>query len=149
MFISKKGQGSIEIIIGIFFLIFFLYVFNIIAQDTVKTIEVNKIKEQEQEIVLSLSSFLYAGSNIYDDNKFNILDLNMTYKVPQINIASSKLSCIIVVQNLSIIAITRYNNQNISYLIPTQTPNTYYTPIIASCGSELVCVTDNNKIRCE
>jgi len=148
MFFSKKGQGSIEIIFGIFFLILFLYIFNILAQDTVNTIEVNKIKEDEQEIILSLSDFLYSGANIYDDNKFNIIDLNMVYNVPQINIPSSRVSCSIVVTDFRLSIITEYNDENIIYFVSSIVPDTFVLPINTSCGNQLSCITDSGKIRC-
>jgi len=145
---SNKAQGSIEIIIGIFFLIFFLYIFNLMAADTVKTVEINKIKEQEQEVVLSLSDFLYSGASIYADPKFNIIDYNMQYRVPEINIPSSRLSCIITIDTLRTTMITGYDDENIIYTVPNILPNTYETPIVTNCGNELSCVTQGNKLRC-
>ena len=147
---SNKGQSSIEIIIGILFLIFFLYVFNMLAEDTARTLEINKIKEQEQEIVLSLSDFLYSGGNIFSDSHFGVIDYTATYMIPQISVPSKRLDCNIEINLASIKITTEYNDTNISYLVANQVPTgTYNLPITTSCGSDLTCKKIGTKLRCE
>jgi len=148
---SNKAQSSVEILIGIFFIIFFIYIFNILAEDTVETLEINKIKEQEQEIILSLSDFLYSGTNVLSDQKFNITDYNASYKIPVINIPSQKPTCEITISDLSIKIVTTYNNKTIFYSVANVIPADSYdltTEIIKTCGSELFCYNDANILRC-
>jgi len=146
---SNKAQSSIEIIIGIFFIILFIYIFNLLATDTVKTLEINKIKEQEQDITLSLSNFLYSSSNIVTEDKFNIIDYSSSYKVPTINIPSEKLQCDIFISEDTISISAYYNNTEINYIINNQVPSdSYVLPIATTCGRELVCENNANKIRC-
>jgi len=147
---SNKAQGSIEILIGIFFIIFFIYIFNILASNTVETLEINKIKEQEQEIVLSLSDFLYFGVGVLN-NGYNIVDYNATYKIPLITIPSQKPTCVVTIDKFGISIVTEYNNKNISYSIANVLPQGSYdisSPITKTCGSELSCVIVGNKLGC-
>jgi len=148
---SNKAQSSVEILIGIFFLIFFIYIFNVLAEDTAQTLEINQIKEQEQEIVLSLSDFLYAGNNVFIDNKYNITEYDASYKIPVINIPSQNPSCTVTISNVNIRILTTYNDKNITYSISNILPSTSYnlsSPVIKNCGSELFCSNDLNKLRC-
>ncbi|MEI8363857.1 MAG: hypothetical protein WCF78_00155 [archaeon] len=149
---SNKAQSSVEILIGIFFIIFFIYIFNILAEDTVATLEINKIKEQEQEIILSLSDFLYSGTNVLTDQKFNITDYNASYKIPVITIPSQKPTCEITISNLEIKIVTTYNNKTIFYRVTNQIPADSYdltSEIVKTCGSELFCYNDANILRCD
>jgi hypothetical protein len=148
---SNKAQSSVEILIGIFFIIFFIYIFNILAEDTVETLEINLIKEQEQEILLSLSDFLYSSTSVFDINSFNIIDYNASYKIPLINLPSQKPECTVIINSLSLQITTNYNNRDISYSIPNILPLNSYdlsTPIIKKCGGELFCSLDVNKLGC-
>ncbi len=147
---SNKAQGSVEILIGIFFIIFFIYIFNILAANTVETLEINKIKEQEQEIVLSLSDFLYSGVNVLEEG-YNIIAYDATYRIPLIMVPSQNPTCTVTIDKFDISIVTEYNDRNVSYSIANIIPQDSYnlsSPIVTNCGSELSCTIDTGKLEC-
>ncbi len=151
MFTNKKGQASIEIIIIIVFLILFLYVFNNMADSNAKTLEVNKIKEQEQEIALALNNFLKLQESILGDaaEKYNIVDYNSTFRIPSIQVPSQKLSCEITVSDTSIGITADYKGESIDYSYATSlSTNKYNLPITINCNQILTCLDNSYKLEC-
>ena len=145
---AKKGQLSIEVLIIIIFFITFIYVYNNLAEQTVYSLEVNKIKEQELTIGLSLNEFLEAQKNILEDT--NIVDYNATYRLPTIAIASKRItSCFVDINLESQLMIVQTDYSNIHTDIPINLPDTNFdiTGVI-SCGQIIDCNKPLDKIEC-
>ncbi|HOZ35409.1 MAG TPA: hypothetical protein PLK55_00285 [archaeon] len=145
---TKKGQLSIEVLIIIIFFITFIYVYNNLAEQTVYSLEVNKIKEQELTIALSVNEFLEAQKNILADS--TIVDYNATYRLPTIAIASRKLTSCFVDINLDtqqLIVQTDYSNIHTDIDINLSSTDFNISGII-SCGQTIVCDKPSTKIEC-
>jgi hypothetical protein len=148
---NKKAQISIEIIIIIVFIIVFLYIFNNLAEDTVRTLEFNEIKNQQKEIALSLNEFLKLQESIVNREKLNIIDYNSTMYIPEINVASQKVNCLITIDQNKIIINTQYDDLFVSTDQNVNLSNTDYNftpPISIYCGQPLVCKKNNMLIEC-
>lgn len=145
---TKKGQLSIEVLIILIFLITFIYVYNNLAEQTVYSLEVNKIKEQEMTIALSVNEFLEAQKNIFNDS--NIIDYNATYRIPTIAIASTRMGvCFVDVNTESQTIIVQTDYSNIFTQINTNIDSTnFYITGITSCGQHISCIKNLTKIEC-
>jgi len=144
---TNKGQLSIEILIILIFLITFIYVYNNLAEQTVYTLEINKIKEQEQGVAISLNEFLESQKNIISDS--SIVDYNSSYKLSNITIPSKKIVCYVDV-NLDISEIlvrSDYSNVNTVYNT-TIDSNNFILPERINCGQEIICDLNTGKIEC-
>ena len=148
MFLSRKGQVSIEIIIILVFVILFISVYTDLANDTVKTIETSKIKNQQQEIILSFKDFLlFQKSDLVTG--YGITDINSSYIVPYILIPSAKSNCIIYVNDNNLSIETTYDNSIITTTVNVEIPSTYYaTSLTVHCGREVVCGLSLGKLSC-
>jgi hypothetical protein len=146
---AKKGQLSIEVLIILIFLITFIYVYDNLAEQTVYSLEVNKIKEQELTIGLSLNEFLEAQKNILTDT--NIIDYNATYRLPTIAIASKRItSCFVDINLDTQLMIVQTDYSNIHTDLNINLPNSDFNiPEIISCGQIISCTIDGALIKCE
>lgn len=143
---TKKGQLSIEVLIIIIFFITFIYVYNNLAEQTVYSLEVNKIKEQELTIALSVNEFFEAQKNILADT--NIVDYNATYRLPTIAIASKKITSCFVDINLDnqlLIVQTDYSNIHTDLNVNLPISDFNITGII-SCGQTILCEKSSTEI---
>jgi len=142
----KKGQVSVELLIVILFLIAFIYVYNTLAEQTVYSLELTKIKEQEQDIVLSLNEFIQLQKNIiYDSN----ITYESRYKIPEIAIASKRVPCKINISQTGY-QIDVNSDWIVSYNLNAELPASKFT--ISSffvCGQEINCIKYDGKIKCE
>lgn len=146
---TKKGQLSIEVLIIIIFLITFIYVYNNLAEQAVYSLEVNKIKEQELTIALSVNEFLEAQKNILADT--DIVDYNATFRIPTITIASKKITSCFVDVNLEdqkLIVQTDFSNIYTSININLPIADFDISGKI-SCGQTILCKLEDVKIKCK
>ncbi|MFA5746123.1 MAG: hypothetical protein WCX82_03085 [archaeon] len=144
---KNKGQLSIEVLIILIFLITFIYVYNNLGEQTVYTLEVNKIKEQEQGIAISLNEFLESQKSILYDS--SIIDYNSTYRLSNISIPSKKVVCYVDI-NLDIsqmLVISDYSNINTVYN-STISNTEFILPHRINCGQEIICDLNTGKIEC-
>jgi len=142
----KKGQISIELLIVILFLIVFIYVHNTLAEQTTQSLELIKIKEQQQEIVMSFNEFLQSQRNVLYVTK--IEEYVSKYKISDIYLASKKPLCNIYLSDTEI-RIETNTNGTISYSQKTSLPATIYTlPLVIGCGQEISCTKNKEKIEC-
>lgn len=144
----KKGQISIELLIVILFLIAFIYVYNTLAEQTVYSLEISKIKEQEQDIALSLNEFLQLQRNVLNYHNSEIINYQSSYKIPEISLSSRRTPCKI---NLSETSIDVDVNTDwvVSYNYGTSLPAATFTlPSEIMCGHEIVCTLQPNQIIC-
>jgi len=146
---KTKAQVSLEGIIVIIFLIIFIILFENLAQNTVQTIEISKIKQQQQEINLSLLEFIKYQDQQITSNKFNILDWNSSYNIPNITIPSKKIDCNVSISQNKIESSTLYNGVPIITTTSTFISNQIELPIIAYCGQTLNCFLNGNNLKCE
>lgn len=144
----KKGQISIELLIIILFLIAFIYVYNNLAEQTVYSLELSKIKEQQQDIALSLNEFLQFQRNVLNYNNQEIITYQSTYKIPEIDLASKRVPCKVSLSDVGIIV--DINSDWISsHSLQTNYPTNKFTlPTAVYCGQEITCNLVNNKIVC-
>jgi len=144
---NKKGQLSIEVLIILIFLITFIYVYNSLAEQTVYTLEINKIKEQQQTIGLSLNEFLEIQKDMLYD--VNIIDYNSSYTLQELKIPSKRIFCYVDF-NLSNAYLTVHSDySNVHTIINTTITNTEFTlPERINCGEIVVCELQSNKIVC-
>lgn len=146
---TKKGQLSIEVLLILIFLITFIYVYNNLAEQAVYSLEVNKIKEQELTIALSVNEFLEAQKNILADT--GIEDYNATFRLPTITIASKKItSCFVDVnqETQKLTVQTDFSNiyTDININLPT---GDFNISGIISCGQTIMCNKPLEKIECK
>lgn len=142
----KKGQISVELLIVILFLIAFIYVYNTLAEQTVYSLELTKIKEQEQDIVLSLNEFIQLQKNIIYDNN---ITYESKYKIPEIAIASKRVPCKINISS-SGYQIDVNSDWIVSYNLNTELPASKFTiSTFFMCGQEISCIKYDGKIKCE
>lgn len=150
---KTKAQVSLEGIIVILFLILFIILFENLAQNTIQTIEINKIKQQQQEINLSLLEFIKYQDQQIVSNKFNIQEWNSSYIIPNITIPSKKVDCNITISQNKIESYTLYKEVPITTITNTyisNQSNQIELPIIAYCGQTLDCsLNTTNKLECE
>ncbi len=146
---SKNGQLSIEILIILIFLITFIYVYNNLSEQTVYTLEINRIKEQEQTIGLSLNEFLeYQKGILYDTE---IVNYNSTYRLQNIAIPSKMVVCFVDINLSTQKMIVQSNYSNVYTTINlTITNREFILPNIIGCGEKITCVKDvSGKIKCD
>src|SRR5574343_1405241 len=135
----KKGQISIELLIIILFLIAFIYIYNNLAEQTVYSLEFSKIKEQQQDIALSLNEFLQFQRNVLNYNNQEIIAYQSKYKIPEINLASKRVSCKVSLSDTGII-VDINSDWVSSYSLQTNYPTNKFTlPTTVYCGQEITC----------
>lgn len=146
---TKKGQLSIEVLIIIIFLITFIYVYNNLAEQAVYSLEINKIKEQELTIALSVNEFLEAQKNILADT--SIVDYNATYRLPTITIASKKItSCFVDINLDTQMLIVQTDYSNIHTDMDVNLPKDVFNISgIISCGQTIMCNKPSTRIECK
>ncbi len=145
----KKGQISLEAMIVILFLISFIYVYNNLADQTVYSLQLSKIKEQEENVALSLNEFLQLQKNIYFDSN-DIITYNSTYTIPSILLASQRVPCKITVSEQDISVLVE-GDWNVGYLHKISPLSMVYSlPSTLNCGQRITCNLDNvtRKIKC-
>ncbi len=146
----KKGQISIELLIVVLFLIAFIYVYNTLAEQTVYSLELSKIKEQEQDIALSLNEFLQLQKNIINYHQNEIINYQSSYKIPAIDLASKRIPCKISLSETAI-KVDVNSDWVVSYNYGVSLPVATFTlPSEIMCSNEIVCTfnTANKKIVC-
>jgi|GEM_PF-996407 len=148
--IKRKAQISIEAAIAILFVIVFIAVFSNLSNNAVESLEIAKIKEQENTIVLSIDEFLrIQGGLLGNSPDQNIIDYSSSFKIPDLKIASHKLSCRIVVSDSNISIISEYYDQNISSeLLTGFLVSDYDIPAVFYCGSTVNCMVASGKLSC-
>jgi len=140
---DRKGQVSIEVIIIVIFLIIFVTVFNDLSKDTVKTIEVYKIKEQQSQIADSVSGFLKTqeilSTGIADDN-FNISFEN-SLKIPNIMVPSTNVDCRLVINPGHLNIIVNYDQTTLYYdrNLSLNMSKYKFTDFNKYCGDYIIC----------
>jgi hypothetical protein len=153
MLASKKAQASIDIIIVIIFLLLFLYVYNMLADNTVRTLEINKINEQEKQIAFSINNFLILQDSILGDvsSNNNIVDYNSSFNIPYINIPSKQQGCIIAFSTNELKVSANYNSKDYNYVLSTNLPfNKFEFPNnFINCGDVLNCTKSDYKLECK
>lgn len=146
---TNKAQVSIEVILIIVFLIIFLIVFNNLSLDTSKTLEKNKILEQENQIADSLNSFIKVQESIVIPG--NNLDFNISFNIPEINVASKNIFCEVFITSTNISVLT-YNYDEIVRLDKNVnfdfTRTDFSKTIRKSCGSSLLCTLKDDMLSC-
>lgn len=144
----KKGQISIELLIVVLFLISFIYVYNNLAEQTVYSLELTKIKEQQQDIALSLNEFLQFQRNVLNYHNQEIITYQSTFKIPRIDLASKRMPCKINLSENGILVDVNYNWVT-SYALTVSYPEAKYAlPETVNCGQEIICTLNSNKIVC-
>lgn len=144
---SKKGQLSIEVLIILIFLITFIYVYNSLAEQTVYTLEINKIKEQQQTIGLSLNEFLEIQKDMLYD--VNIIDFNSSYTLQELKIPSKRVFCYADFNLSNSYMAVHSDYLNVYTIISTTITETEFTlPEKINCGETIVCKLSRNKIVC-
>lgn len=145
---QKKGQISLELLVVALFLIVFIYVYNNLAAETVNSLELSKIKEQEQDIALSLNEFLQyqRGISLYPSGE--ILEYGSTFKIPEINLASKKLPCKIDLTNNGLFVFADFEKEVSYNLKITYESGKFDLPENFYCGQEIECKYEDSKIKC-
>lgn len=141
----KKGQVSIELIIIILFLITFIYVYETLAEQTVYSLELSRIKEQEQNIALSLNEYFQLQKNA---TNVSLEDYETNFSIPEIKLASKTVPCKISITNTSIL-VEVDSEWVVSYNLNTPLPSTIFgIPQTLFCGQKINCDLSANKIVC-
>ncbi|MDD4468243.1 MAG: hypothetical protein PHF68_03765 [Candidatus ainarchaeum sp.] len=141
----KKGQVSIELLLVLLFLIAFIYVYNTLAEQTVYSLELAKVKEQTSDVYLSLNEFLQFQRSVFADSN---VKYTSKYKIPEINVASKKVPCKISLSDTNMVIDINstwifFEAFNLS--LPT---TIYELSSEFSCGQEITCFKHTNKIKC-
>lgn len=150
---NKKGQVSIEVVIIIIFLIIFITVFNDLSNNTVETIELYKIKEQQSQISDSLYSFLKSQEIFVTDvvdNNFNVSFEN-TFKIPNITIPSKNVECKFIINPGFLNMIVEYDDSVIYYDQNMSLNNTKFSfsDFEKYCGEIVTCYNVAGEIACD
>lgn len=143
----KKGQVSIELLLVLLFLIAFIYVYNTLAEQTVYSLELAKVKEQTSDVYLSLNEFLQFQRSVFADSN---VTYTSKYKIPEINVASKRVPCKISLSNTNMV-IDINSTWIFSEAFNLSLPTTIYELSSEfSCGQEITCFKNpaNNKIKC-
>lgn len=141
----KKGQISIELLIVLLFLITFIYVYNALAEQTVYSLELTKIKEQTKDVTFSLNEFLQLQKGVLFDSN---LTYTSRYLIPEIVVASKKVPCEIKLYDTGIVLDVN-SSWIFSEILDSNLSNSFYDlPSKVSCGQEISCINQNNKIKC-
>lgn len=142
----KKGQVSIELLLVLLFLIAFIYVYNTLAEQTVYSLELAKVKEQTSDVYLSLNEFLQFQRSVFADSN---VTYTSKYKIPEINVASKRVPCKISLSDTNMV-IDINSTWIFSEAFNLSLPGTIYELSSEfSCGQEITCFKHtNNKIKC-
>lgn len=142
----KKGQVSIELLLVLLFLIAFIYVYNTLAEQTVYSLELAKVKEQTSDVYLSLNEFLQFQRSVFADSN---VTYTSKYKIPEINVASKKVPCKISLSDTNMV-IDINSTWIFSEAFNLSLPTTIYELSSEfSCGQEITCFKHTNKkIKC-
>jgi len=147
----SRAQISLEIIILIIFLILFLYIFNDLSQDTSKSLEITKVKAQQKEIILSLNEFFKLQEDFLGQStdKYNIVNLESTYKIPSISIPSKPIDCKIIATEDNLEIISNYGAEEIISSFEIEyLSNRFIFPSVIYCGQTITCEKNNYEIEC-
>lgn len=144
---NRKGQLSIEVLIILIFLITFIYVYDNLAEQTVYSLEVSKIKVQETTIGLSLNEFLEAQRNILKDT--NVVDYNASYRLQNVEIASRRINdCFVDINTTTKQMIVQTDFSNIYTDFNIQLDSDFNLPERINCGTTITCKIVSSKIDC-
>jgi hypothetical protein len=150
MNLNSKAQLSIEVLVVIIFLTLFIYGYTANAEKIVESLEMARVKDQQQDILLAVIDFLSIQETIINDAE--LLEHTATFKIPTIDLASKRVMCAInfgsnyvSVSSADFGGIeTKINVTNVTF------DSNIILPSKKICGKDFTCVFYNTtkKLNC-
>ncbi len=141
IFLNSKAQISIEVLVIIIFLTLFIYSYTTNAEKIVESVEITRVKSQQQDILLSVRDFISIQELIINDQ--NITAHNAKFKIPTIDLASKRVMCAINFDSDSI-SVSSADFGGIQTRINIKQNSKISFPAKKTCGQELICIFDIN-----
>jgi hypothetical protein len=147
---KNKAQISLEILIVVLLIIVFLYIYTSLSNMTVKSLEINKIKEQQLDIALEINNFLKTQDSLLDFPINNYTQISNSMSIPSIDIASKKVNCTIDINHTNIVIYSSaYGGITTNLQTNLDSSNNLILGLRTYCSQTLECVFDAGDIDCD
>lgn len=142
MNLNSKAQLSIEVLVVIIFLTLFIYGYTANAEKIVESLEMARVKDQQQDILLAVIDFLSIQETIINDTE--LLAHTATFKIPTIDLASKRVMCAVNFGSESdYVSVSSADFGGIVTKIEMTFDSNITLPSKKICGKDFTCVFDN------
>ena len=147
MNLNSKAQLSIEVLVVIIFLTLFIYGYTANAEKIVESLEMARVKDQQQDILLAVIDFLSIQETIINDAE--LLEHTATFKIPTIDLASKRVMCAVNFNHASV-SVSSADFGGIETKINVTFDSNTILPSKKICGKDFTCVFNNTtkKLNC-
>lgn len=147
MNLNSKAQLSIEVLVVIIFLTLFIYGYTANAEKIVESLEMARVKDQQQDILLAVIDFLSIQETIINDTE--LLAHTATFKIPTIDLASKRVMCAVNFSPNSV-SVSSADFGGIETKINVTFDSNITLPSKKICGKDFTCVFYNTtkKLNC-
>lgn len=147
MNLNSKAQLSIEVLVVIIFLTLFIYGYTANAEKIVESLEMARVKDQQQDILLAVIDFLSIQETIINDTE--LLAHTATFKIPTIDLASKRVMCAVNFNHASV-SVSSADFGGIETKINVTFDSNIILPSKKICGKDFTCVFYNTtkKLNC-
>lgn len=147
MNLNSKAQLSIEVLVVIIFLTLFIYGYTANAEKIVESLEMARVKDQQQDILLAVIDFLSIQETIINDTE--LLAHTATFKIPTIDLASKRVMCAVNF-NPAFVSVSSADFGGIETKINVTFDSNIILPSKKICGKDFTCVFNNTrkKLNC-
>lgn len=147
MNLNSKAQLSIEVLIVVIFLTLFIYGYTANAEKIVESLEIARVKDQQQDILLSVIDFLSIQEVIINDTEVSYH--TATFKIPTIDLASKRVMCAVNFRS-NYISVSSADFDGIETKIEMSFDSNIILPSKKICGTDFTCVFNNStkKLNC-
>ena len=147
MNLNSRAQLSIEVLVVIIFLTLFIYGYTANAEKIVESLEMARVKDQQQDILLAVIDFLSIQETIINDAE--LLAHTATFKIPTIDLASKRVMCAVNFSPNSV-SVSSADFGGIETKINVTFDSNITLPSKKICGKDFTCVFYNTtkKLNC-
>ena len=147
MNLNSKAQLSIEVLVVIIFLTLFIYGYTANAEKIVESLEMARVKDQQQDILLAVIDFLSIQETIINDAE--LLEHTATFKIPTIDLASKRVMCAVNFGS-NYVSVSSADFDGIVTKIEMTFDSNIILPSKKICGKDFTCVFNNTtkKLNC-
>lgn len=147
MNLNSRAQLSIEVLVVIIFLTLFIYGYTANAEKIVESLEMARVKDQQQDILLAVIDFLSIQETIINDTE--LLAHTATFKIPTIDLASKRVMCAVNFSPNSV-SVSSADFGGIETKINVTFDSNITLPSKKICGKDFTCVFNNTtkKLNC-
>jgi hypothetical protein len=145
--LNSKAQLSIEVLVVIIFLTLFIYGYTSNAEKVVESLEMARVKDQQQDILLAVIDFLSIQEAIINDEE--LLAHKAIFNIPTIDLASKRVMCAVNFGS-NYISVSSADFGGVTSKINIKMNSNISLPSKKICGNEFTCIFNNStkKLNC-